>query len=196
MAEEQDEPNADATPPGSSESFNQFKDRMLTALTGYAANNDGHNTVVVTHSKGIGVMNAWEHAGYPEDGSLHQATYDKKDDIKPGGHEELEIPDHVVEQLSNQSYAMEDPNRKLMGMVGPIRGEGGGGSSVSTKSTYKDYQPPTLAHTFYRPETREELVKLRNSGMTTYDLADHFNTSVPTINTQLNKMDMGTGIQF
>jgi len=178
-------------PPGSSESFNQFKDRILSAMVGLQSTNQGR-AAVVTHSKNIGVMNAWEHAGYPEDQGIHQPTYDDRDSIKPGGHEELEIPSHVIEGLfgihnQDQSTNMEDvftrgarqiaggvihgsrlhtegreespglegnpenlpqheadteisgptksykiaedPQRKLMGMVGPMRGEGGGTSS-------------------------------------------------------------------
>lgn len=103
MAEEQQTPNADVAPPGSSESFNQFKDRILTAVGGYASDNEGHNTVLVTHSKPIGVWNGWEHAGYPEDGNVHMATYDKDRQKAPGGHEEIKIPEHVLNTVGYQS---------------------------------------------------------------------------------------------
>jgi transposase-like protein len=79
-----DEPNADTPPPGSSESFNDFKTRILSAMGDISSNNQG-NAVVVTHSKPIGIVQAWEHAGYPPDGSIHQDTYDASPDKnKPG----------------------------------------------------------------------------------------------------------------
>lgn len=86
-------PQASVAPPGSSESFNQFKDRILTTVGDYVQNNDGHNTVLVTHSKPIGVVAGWEHAGYPQDDSIHMETFDEvRDKQKPGGHEEIKIP--------------------------------------------------------------------------------------------------------
>jgi broad specificity phosphatase PhoE/uncharacterized protein YerC len=89
------EAKEDVTPPGSSESFGQFKDRAINAISGIHANNPG-NTVVVTHSKNIGVMDAWEHAGYPEDNSIHMSTYeDSRCRPTTGGHQKLEIPEHV-----------------------------------------------------------------------------------------------------
>lgn len=191
-----EEPNADTAPPGSSESFNDFKDRVIGTIANYAMNGEGHNTVIVTHSKAIGAFDGWEHAGYPEDGSIHMPTYAAAKDTRPGGHQEVELPTSLKQHDANfdQRFAgwpqglplavpgesfnkpelvygtlkgltgkpvewptdpsarrsdadtmrtpyypdvdpsrienvMEDPNKKLIDMLGP-RGEGGGGSIV------------------------------------------------------------------
>jgi Histidine phosphatase superfamily (branch 1) len=90
------EPNVDIAPPGSSESFNQFKDRTLSTISNYVKNGQNENTVIVTHSKPIRVWDAWEHGGFAND--IHQSTYDKEDCVQPGGHQEISMPAHVQYQ--------------------------------------------------------------------------------------------------
>lgn len=84
---------ANKAPAGSSESFNEFKDRSLSTISGYIKNGEDENTVLVTHSKPIRVFDAWEHGGYADD--IHQKTYDKEECVKPGGHQEISMPAHV-----------------------------------------------------------------------------------------------------
>lgn len=90
-----DEPNQDVAPPGSSESFSDFTNRVLSTITNYASNNEGHNTLLVTHSKPIKAFNAWEHAGYPEEGDIHLPTYEK--DLGTGRVQEVDIPQQAQE---------------------------------------------------------------------------------------------------
>ncbi len=97
--------NDTTPPPGSSESFSQFKDRALSSIKTIAATNQG-NTVILTHSKAIRAWNAWEKAGYPEDNSIHQATYQEVGQ-KPGGHEEVKVPDHVVQTWRHSPYSFD-----------------------------------------------------------------------------------------
>lgn len=102
---DEQEVNSSVTPPGSSESFDDFKGRIIDAMTGIAADNEGHNTAIITHSKPIGVLNGWEHAGYPEDGNIHMSTYEEARDKKPGNHQEVEVPEHVNPFLSAVNQA-------------------------------------------------------------------------------------------
>lgn len=97
-------PDKASTPPaGSNESFNDFKSRIINTITGYSGNNEGHNTLLVTHSKPIKAFNAWEHAGYPQDDSIHMATYGEEG-VKPGGHIELSIPEHTFSERFSAAY--------------------------------------------------------------------------------------------
>lgn len=104
------------TPPGSSESFNDFKDRIISTVSGYSANNEGHNTVLVTHSKPIKAFNAWEHAGYPEDNNIHMATY-QKEGAKPGGHMPVDIPDSVYQMFGMPPAEAQESNDVTMDRI-------------------------------------------------------------------------------
>jgi GcrA cell cycle regulator/Histidine phosphatase superfamily (branch 1) len=94
--------NANVTPPGSSESFNQFTNRVIGTIKGIASDNDGHNTVVVTHSKPIKAFTGWEHAGYPDDTSDISMSAYHDTEQKPGKHEEVTIPYQVAADLKKQ----------------------------------------------------------------------------------------------
>lgn len=97
------EPNQDTPPPGSSESFNDFKSRIINTVAGYSANNEGHNTAIITHHSPERVFSAWEHAGYPEDGSIHMPTY-QEEGAKPGKNISIEIPEHVERMFGALPY--------------------------------------------------------------------------------------------
>jgi Histidine phosphatase superfamily (branch 1) len=116
-----EEPNANVTPPGSSESFNQFTNRVIGTIKGIKSDNDGHNTVVVTHSKPIKAFMGWEHAGYPDDTRDISMSAYHDNEQKPGKHEEVSIPYQV---------AMESPDDRIRSRLGVRPGANEGGGTV------------------------------------------------------------------
>jgi broad specificity phosphatase PhoE len=72
------------------ESFNTFKDRALKGATDALGSDPSGKTAIVTHNSVERVLAAWDHAGQPEDGSIHAPTYLKEGE-DPGGHKVFSI---------------------------------------------------------------------------------------------------------
>lgn len=72
------------------ESFNSFRTRLLTGLAKALAEHDGV-VAVVTHHRVERLLKAWAKAGFPRDGEIDKAEFNRKGE--PTGHcEILQIP--------------------------------------------------------------------------------------------------------
>ena len=72
------------------ESFNQFKDRFLGGVRSTLDTNPG-KLAIVTHHRGERLLNAWQKAGFPEDGSIDVGEFNKKGE-HTGAISDMNIP--------------------------------------------------------------------------------------------------------
>lgn len=81
----------DERPPGSSESFNEFKHRILdTTHQILNEHSDEHKVLAVSHNSPERILNAWDMAGQPSSGAIDQEEY-HKEGIEPGNHKVFKI---------------------------------------------------------------------------------------------------------
>jgi broad specificity phosphatase PhoE len=72
--------NSQSTAPG--ESFNAFRDRFLSAMRGLQAQHEqdsSQKTAVISHFRGVKVMQAWLKKGAPDDNSVDVKEMDRVD---------------------------------------------------------------------------------------------------------------------
>lgn len=85
--------NTPEAPLEGGESFNDFKFRFLNGVQGLIQRYPGKNIAIVTHHRGDMLMQAWEKAGFPQDGNIHIGTFlDWERGIEPGAYRELCCP--------------------------------------------------------------------------------------------------------
>jgi|SRR5882672_184809 len=81
----------DERPPGSSESFNEFTNRIIDTTKQIANEHpDEHRVLIVSHNSPERALHAWDAAGQPDSNSIDQDAYHEKG-IEPGKHKIFNI---------------------------------------------------------------------------------------------------------